>query len=97
MATPFVAGVAALIRQYLREGWHPSAHSPDSIGVHPTAALLKALLIAGASDLNFQSLIHFARSLLARLAEGRQKQALRSSSDVSAVMKVLDVDLRTFR
>jgi hypothetical protein len=48
MATPFVAGVAALIRQYLREGWHPSAHSADnSLSVHPTAALLKALLIAG--------------------------------------------------
>ncbi|MGD8376909.1 MAG: S8 family serine peptidase, partial [Acidobacteriota bacterium] len=49
MATPTVAGGAALVRQYLREGWYPcgapGCASPEY--TYPSAALLKALIING--------------------------------------------------
>ncbi len=49
MACPILAGDAALVRQYLTEGWYPSGTkiAADSIGT-PSAALLKAMLISGA-------------------------------------------------
>lgn len=45
MATPLVAGLATLLRQYLMKGYHPSGpHTPSS-------ALMKALLIHSAEPL----------------------------------------------
>ncbi len=52
MAAPTVAGLAALVRQYFTEGWfNKGRRDPDS-GIEPSAALLKALLIASARDLS---------------------------------------------
>lgn len=50
MASPVTAGAAALVRQYYTEGWYPSGApvSDDSI-TSPSAALLRATLIAGAA------------------------------------------------
>jgi len=57
MATPLVAGAAALVRQYYVDGWHAN-HSAETNtaprgadGFTPSAALLKATLINGAFDM----------------------------------------------
>ncbi len=52
MATPAVAGAAALVRQYYADGWYPTgapvyAHRMST----PSAALLKATLINGAVEM----------------------------------------------
>ena len=45
-ATPLVAGMAALVRQYLREGWYPSGFKRASDSIRsPSAALVKAMII----------------------------------------------------
>jgi len=51
MAAPVVAGNAALIRQYLREGYYPNGTESPGDGFLPSAALLKAMLINSAEDL----------------------------------------------
>lgn len=47
MATPLVAGCAALVRQYLRENHQPSIFNPS-------AALVKAILIHSAQYINYR-------------------------------------------
>lgn len=51
MATPAVAGVAALVRQYFVDGYYPSgsANAPDSM--IPSGALIKAALLNSAVDM----------------------------------------------
>lgn len=44
-AAPLVAGAAALVRQYLMEGYYPSGTPRVSDGFEPSGALLKAMLI----------------------------------------------------
>lgn len=51
MATPAVAGAAAIARQYFIDGWYPSGEPIASNAFTPSGALLKAVLIAGAADL----------------------------------------------
>lgn len=59
MATPSVAGIAALVRQYFTDGFYNLNYPLDdtvtlpvqSNGFHPSAALLKAILINSASPL----------------------------------------------
>ena len=51
MATPTAAGLAALVRQYFQEGWHVRGLRDEGLGLEPSAALLKATLIASAVDL----------------------------------------------
>ena len=51
MASPVTAGCAALVRQYFTEGWHPSGTKQTSDSLIPSAALVKAVLINGASDM----------------------------------------------
>jgi hypothetical protein len=51
MATPAVAGAAAIARQYLREGWHIQGEANPAAGFEPLGPLVKAVLIAGAHDL----------------------------------------------
>lgn len=51
MATPTIAGAAALARQYFTEGWYPSGTKTATDGFAPTAAALKAVLTAGARAL----------------------------------------------
>merc|ERR1712176_604052 len=49
MATPIVSGVAALIRQYLREGFYPSGEpNSNDVILNPSAALIKAIILNGA-------------------------------------------------
>ena len=51
MATPLLAGGAALVRQYYTDGFYPSGSANAANAVQPSAALLKATLIAGADDM----------------------------------------------
>lgn len=50
MATPAVSGAAAIARQYFMEGWHHTGSANPGEGFVPSGALLKAVLVAGASD-----------------------------------------------
>jgi len=48
MATPSAAGMAALIRQYYREGWFLDGTQNTTAGINPSAALVKASMLASA-------------------------------------------------
>lgn len=45
MASPAVAGLAALVRQYFMDGWYPSGAANPADGLTPSAALLRSVLI----------------------------------------------------
>lgn len=47
-ASPVLVGAAALVRQYLTDGYYPSGTKNTADALQPTAALLKAMLINGA-------------------------------------------------
>lgn len=47
-ASPPVAAAAALVRQYYLEGWYPTGARVSANAVAPSAALVKATMIAGA-------------------------------------------------
>lgn len=49
MASPGAAGAVTLIRQYLADGWYPTGAPVPANGFAPSAALLKAMAINGAS------------------------------------------------
>ena len=51
MATPVTAGHAALVRQYFVDGFYPGGAPDPAAGFVPSAALVKAMLIASAVDL----------------------------------------------
>jgi hypothetical protein len=51
MASPTVAGLAALARQYFEEGFYPSGARRAEDAVTPSAALLKAVLLNGARNM----------------------------------------------
>ena len=52
MASPAVAGAAALVREYFEDGWYPRGIPRDmDAGFLPTGALIKAALINGAVDM----------------------------------------------
>jgi len=51
MASPTAAGLAALVRQYFADGFYPTGWGRERDGFEPTAALVKAVLIASAVDL----------------------------------------------
>ena len=51
MATPILAGAAALARQYFTDGFYPSGAPTAKDSLEPSAALLRAVLIAGAQDM----------------------------------------------
>lgn len=51
MATPTVAGLAALVRQYFMEGWHIAGRRELTRGFEPSSALVKAVLVASGVDL----------------------------------------------
>jgi len=52
MATPTAAGLGALVRQYFTDGFYPAGFARSADGFEPTAALIKAVLIASAVDLS---------------------------------------------
>ena len=52
MATPLIAGSAALVRQYFLSGFYPGG-SPVAANQHaPSGALVKAVLLGGAVGLD---------------------------------------------
>ena len=51
MATPIVAGAAALVRQYLKDGYYPSGRR-GGLALYPSSALMRAILINSAVPLN---------------------------------------------
>ncbi len=51
MAAAAVAGAAALVRQYYEEGYYPHGLPEASRAMSPSAALVKATLLAGADDM----------------------------------------------
>ncbi|MBM3320716.1 MAG: S8 family serine peptidase, partial [Candidatus Eisenbacteria bacterium] len=51
MATPAVAGTAALTRQYFREGWYPGGSAGSGPSINPSAALVKAVVMNSAADM----------------------------------------------
>ncbi len=51
MATPTAAGLAALVRQYFQEGRYPDGAPRPARAFTPSAALVKAVLVASAVDL----------------------------------------------
>ncbi len=50
MATPAVAGAAALVQQYFTEGRYPSGSLGGSPPLQPSAALVKGILVASGDD-----------------------------------------------
>ena len=52
MAAPTAAGLGALVRQYFTDGFHPSGSARPADGFEPSAALVKATLIASGVDLS---------------------------------------------
>jgi hypothetical protein len=52
MATPQVAGAAALVRQYFIDGWYPTGIANAANRIVPSAALMKAALINGAVEMH---------------------------------------------
>jgi uncharacterized protein (TIGR03382 family) len=51
MATPILAGAAAVARQYFVDGYYPTGAARPADGFAPSAALLESTLIAGATPL----------------------------------------------
>ena len=51
MSTPVIAGSATLVRQYFVDGYYPSGKRNDADKRSPSAALVKAVLISGASSI----------------------------------------------
>jgi hypothetical protein len=50
MSTPSIAGMSALLRQYIREGRYPDGIPDAARGFSPTSALIKALLVNSTRD-----------------------------------------------
>lgn len=47
MATPITAGTAAIVRQYLEEGWYADGTKGSGASIVPSGALLKTILMNG--------------------------------------------------
>jgi len=50
-ATPAAAAAATIIRQYFADGWYPTGQPLASNGRNPSAALVRALLVASAEQM----------------------------------------------
>ncbi len=60
MASPGAGAAAALMRQYLTEGWYPTGAKVPANGFAPSAALLKAMLVnSGTNMVTNSSLVDF--------------------------------------
>lgn len=93
MATPAVAGAAAIIRQYYTEGWYPTGSPVPGNGFTPQGSLIKATLLAsavrmtGVSTAPIDSTQGFGRILL--------DEALYFGGDETIVKEMFVVDERT--
>ncbi|MBD3368604.1 MAG: S8 family serine peptidase [Candidatus Eisenbacteria bacterium] len=56
MATPCISGLAALTRQYFREGWYPYGTPTSGEEFSPSAALMKAMILASGTDMATQDI-----------------------------------------
>ena len=52
MATPLIAGSAALVREYFEKGFYPSGSRQGGDGFKPMGSLVKAVLIHSAQDIS---------------------------------------------
>ena len=52
MATPLIAGSAALVRQYFMSGFYPAGSAAAANQYAPSGALLKAVLLGGAAGMD---------------------------------------------
>jgi len=50
-ATPAAAAAAAIVRQYFTDGWYPSAAPVPANGFAPSAALIRAVLLASGAQI----------------------------------------------
>mmetsp|Transcript_33715 Transcript_33715/g.74240 ORF Transcript_33715/g.74240 Transcript_33715/m.74240 type:complete len:965 (+) Transcript_33715:233-3127(+) len=62
MATPVTAGTAALVRQYLEEGWYAGGTKGSGAAISPSGTLVKAILINGAQT-DIKAVDNSAKSL----------------------------------
>ncbi|HEX7154533.1 MAG TPA: S8 family serine peptidase [Thermoanaerobaculia bacterium] len=53
-ASPTIAGAAALVRQYYTDGFYPTGAANEANRMNPSAALLKATLIASAQQVPYR-------------------------------------------
>lgn len=53
MATPAVAGAAAIVREYFLEGYYPSGFKNSPDGFNPSGALIKAMLIQSSRNVSY--------------------------------------------
>lgn len=51
MSTPVAAGTSALVRQYYEDGWYPSGTKTSGDSMDPSAALIKATMVAACKDM----------------------------------------------
>jgi hypothetical protein len=73
MATPLVAGVAALIRQYLAEGFYPDGFKGSGPSIYPSAALMRALIIGSSRSIlpsGKRSMMAFSQKETPSFAQG---------------------------
>ncbi|CAM9508566.1 unnamed protein product, partial [Sphacelaria rigidula] len=64
MSTPVVAGAAALVRQYFREGCDDTTSTnATDLGFDPSAALIKAVLVNSAVGMEFVAVNPFTESI----------------------------------
>jgi hypothetical protein len=50
MSSPIVAGCALQVHQYFEEGWYPTGAPAARDAIHPSAALMKAIMINGGDE-----------------------------------------------
>jgi hypothetical protein len=88
MAAPIVAGAAALVRQYLIEGYYPSGFPLDGDSIPaPSAALIKAMLLNGAEPLLGSEA---AQQGFGRVHLGPQALSIRNNATDSTRMFIVD-------
>ena len=88
MAAPIVAGAAALVRQYLIEGYYPSGFPLDGDSIPaPSAALIKAMLLNGAEPLLGSEA---AQQGFGRVHLGPQALSIRNNVTDSTRMFIVD-------
>jgi hypothetical protein len=59
MATPVLAGAAALLFQYFKEGYYPTGVKGEGRSLtNPSATLIKAVLMNGAQVMRLFDILH---------------------------------------
>lgn len=94
MSAPAVAAVAAIVRQWFQEGWYPEGSPASAAPLHPSSALIRAVIAASAVSLDSPhaaaapsaqygfGLPSLARALYIKAAGGSSRIAVVDSSSV---------------